>query len=99
MEFPILNLLHLPVPALMIITQFLREPHPTAKLIHALDFEWDVRGEYSSLTVAGQTLRPIDGYSCYPYRLLPLTPNLPLFGCWGIQYICDQDGELLPYEP
>jgi hypothetical protein len=99
MEFPILNLLHLPGPASRIITQFLREPHPTAKLIHDLKFEWDVEGEYTFLYVSGQTLRPVNGWSCYPYRLLPLTPDLTIVGGWGILYISDHDGELLPYEP
>ena len=38
MEFPILTFLPMPAPAIRLVTQFLREPHPTAILIQKLTF-------------------------------------------------------------
>ena len=38
MEFPVLNELHLPEACIRLITQFAREPHPTAVLIKSLQF-------------------------------------------------------------
>ena len=38
MEFPILLALPLPLTALHIVTKFLRQPHPTAKMIGVLTF-------------------------------------------------------------
>ena len=38
MEFPVLNGLNLPETCIRLITQFAREPHPTAVLIKSLQF-------------------------------------------------------------
>ena len=39
MEFPVLNKLYLPDSCIRLITQFAREPHPTAVLIKSLQFQ------------------------------------------------------------
>ena len=47
MEFPVLNELHLPEACIRLITQFAREPHPTAVLIKSLQFR-RFRARYNS---------------------------------------------------
>ena len=39
MEFPILNELRLPETCIKLITQFAREPHPTALLMRSMQFQ------------------------------------------------------------
>ena len=39
MEFPILQKLRLPETAIRMVTEFLREPHPTAAMIKAVHFD------------------------------------------------------------
>ncbi len=53
MEFPILQHLPLPGPAIRMVTEFLREPHPTAAMIKALRFSrWS-----GGFSVKGKTIR------------------------------------------
>jgi hypothetical protein len=53
MEFPILEELSLPLTAIRIVTEFLREPHPTAAMIKDVLFQ---QYEWGSL-VSGKTVR------------------------------------------
>ena len=61
MEYPVLKFLFLPENANMIVKQFLRMPHPTAKLIKELGFEQgEILEADPGLYVAGEGLRILE---------------------------------------
>lgn len=86
MEFPILDKLPLPATCRKLVTQFLREAHPTAELIKWLHFrreeaqESDYVDEGSSacLLVSGHGLRFWDSCLVTP-RYIESQPNIMLF--------------------
>jgi len=68
MEFPVLGEMHLPDSAVKIITQFLREPHPTALLFKDIRFyNHQAPGPFVFLTVRGYGIRVKDGRTPYPH--------------------------------
>jgi len=93
MEFPIVSQLRLPKTAQRIITQLLREPHPTAALIKNLDFEYEDCPEVlPSVYVSGEGVRFIDRDTCPP-RYVTMHPTyLPFeFGGWAITFSYSPD--------
>ena len=60
MEFPVLLALPLPVTCRKLVTQFLREPHPTVTLIKGVRFQDDVLDfhvGWTCLVITGHSVR------------------------------------------
>ena len=85
MEFPILHRLLMPQTAIRTVTEFLREPHPTAALIKALRFSSHPGG----FSIYGNTLRfhQVDTYPPRFFRGTVASVNMMRV----FQY--DEDGE------
>ena len=88
MEFHVLNELHLPDSCIRLITQFLREPHPTAVLIGELSFHrylepaWLVPSDGDRLTLA------VGGYSVRTVQEIYSPPYYRPFKIYGTQRRC-----------
>ena len=85
MEFRVLTHLPIPATAQKIITQFLRQPHPTAKLIQNLRFEWEEDPEVMpTLYVSGDGVRFIARETWPPTYVSSEKPDyIPFeFGGW-----------------
>ena len=101
MEFPILTLLPLPLPAIRLVTQYLRQPHPTALLIKPLKFlrhdaqdscddgDEDEFGYepriFASLTVHGRGIRIKDLSTPWPHSYV-VRHRITPFNTWNEAY-------------
>ena len=83
MEFSVLLALPLPATCRKIVTQFLREPHPTATLIKVVRFQYDVieyHDGWRCLVITGPSVRVLHrrkwppSYEC---------------GVWGLAFCYD----------
>ena len=99
MEFRILSLMPLPETARKLVTQFLREPHPTANLIQALKFEREEAQESDEeneqhripecLKITGPGVRIKDLSTPWPHTYVirhKYTPYNPRWSAWETTY-------------